>query len=148
MLKMDVESSPEGGNEFALETPSDTEGSRLFADNDDEEFKPRKPMKTRKLSYEEQMLWYAKWSFVVQCVIALCIIGFSVAVIIVVPVAVSSPQAKRATDLMEKVFEMHDYTKTMTDVTTGSKSQIEGLIQTYKVDEMVQGLKDMMTHSR
>lgn len=134
--------------DFALEPPtsSDNEESLLFDGDESKYSKPKRPMSVA--SFQQQMLWYARWSFYVQCVIALCIIGFSVAVVILIPVTVTSPGVRRATDLMEKVFEMHDYTKTMTDVTTGSKTQIEGLIQTYKVDEMVQGLKDMMAHSR
>jgi hypothetical protein len=143
MLKVDVDGIP---GDFGLDSASDNEGSRLFENDLEEPKKPRKMVKM--MTVEEQMLWYARASFIVQCIIMLCIIGFSVAVVILIPVTVTSPGVKRATDLMEKVFEMHDYTKTMTDVTTGSKTQIEGLLQTYKVDEMVQGLKDMMAHSR
>lgn len=129
-------------SEFGLDSASDNEGSRLF----DEE--PIKKHTRAKLSYKELKLWYLRAIFVTLVIILLCIIGFAVAIVILIPVAATSPGLKRATDLMDRVFEMHDYTKTMTDVTTGSKAQIETLMQTYKVDEMVMGLKDMMSQSR
>lgn len=130
--------------EFSLEGPSDNE-SNLFLD----ESEPIKhPKKTKTMNHKDLKVWYLRAIFITLCVIALCIIGFAVAIVILIPVTVTSSGVKRATILMDKVMEMHDYTKTMTDVTTGSKSQIEALVETYKVNDMIQGLQDMVAHSR
>jgi len=57
-------------------------------------------------------------------------------------------QFKRAVTLMDRVYEMHDYTKTMVDVTTQSQKDVQKAIDDYGVVDLIGSVKDVVIKAK
>jgi hypothetical protein len=64
--------------------------------------------------------------------------------VVVVSIAGTSQQMAKAVTLVDRVHEMHDYTKTMTDVTTESQAEMRKMMQEYDVNGMINSVKKMV----
>lgn len=147
--------------DFHLEEPSDNEGTHMLLDVDSDSDKYNKgrpafiragtvpPAKPKKpLTVEEHLYnltWYLRLVFWMLLVLLLLLIGTLVAIIVLMTTTATSPQFERAMRLVDKVGEMHDYTKTMTEVTTKGQERVGQAIVDYKVPEMIDSLKSMLT---
>lgn len=151
--------------EFRLEDPSDNEGSHMLIDVDSDDSnnkynkgktafiraggagttpaKPKKPLTVEEHLYN--LTWYLRLVFLMLLVLLLLLIGTLVAIIVLMTTTATSPQFERAMRLVDKVGEMHDYTKTMTEVTTKGQERVGQAIVDYKVPEMIDSLKSMLT---
>lgn len=144
--------------EFQLEDPSDNEGTHILIDSDSTEHKynkkpamnravakPKKPLTVEEHLYN--LTWYLRLVFWMLVVLLLLLIGTLVAIIVLMTTTAASPEFTRAMRLVDKVGEMHDYTKTMTEVTTRSQEKINEALVEYKVSEMIDTLKSMLSKS-
>jgi hypothetical protein len=119
-----------------------------YYDGDKHHKKPHHHAKKKPLTME-QHLEYIYWHTFWQTWIQAAILGLLIAVVAVgtgttLYVGYGSDQFKRAITLVDRVHEMHDYTKTMTDVTTGSQEEIKKAFLEYDVNGMINTVKKMV----
>ena len=105
--------------------------------------KKKKP----KMSMEQHMeylYWHAWWQTAFLLGIFVCVIILTAGGGIAVTIVSSSQQMAKAVTLVDRVHEMHDYTKTMTDVTTESQAEMRRMMQEYDVNGMINSVKKMV----
>lgn len=123
-------------------------GSHVFEHDDNEKHRKRHHHKpAKKLTMEqhiEYLYWHAWFQSIVQAAILGLIISIVVTGMVTVLVSSGSEQFKRAITLVDRVHEMHDYTKTMTDVTTGSQEELKKAFLEYDVNGMINTVKKMV----
>lgn len=144
MLKRSLVKRNDAQVEFELEAPQINVSSSSYdfiSENGDED-DVKKPSS---MSVAELQLWYIKGIFWMVFVIGSLLVAGAIALIVLASVIASSEQAHRAMHAMDSVFEMRDYTKTMTDMTVGSQKSIEEAIKQYRVHDMVQSIQNMVS---
>jgi len=107
--------------------------------------KKKKP----KMSMEQHieylyLYWHAWWQTACQITIVGLLAAILSGGIIVGGVVGTSQQMAKAVMLVDRVHEMHDYTKTMTDVTTESQAEMRKMMQEYDVNGMISTVKKMV----
>lgn len=148
--------------DFHLEPASDNENenTRMLIDADENKYHSKKPAFIRAgpggaasakkiiLTTEDHLYnltWYVRLIFWMLFVLLLLLIGTLVTIIVLLSTTSNSPEFTRAMRLVDRVYEMHDYTKTMTDVTTQSQEKIAQAIVDYRIPEMVDSLKSVIS---
>lgn len=120
----------------------------LYDDDNDKHRKHHHHKKTKpKLTMEqhiEYLYWHAWWQTGFLAGILGCVIALLAGGGIAVTVVGSSQQMAKAVMLVDRVHEMHDYTKTMTDVTTESQAEMRKMMQDYDVNGMISTVKKMV----
>lgn len=123
----------------------------LYDDDDNDKHRKHhhnnKTKKKSKLTMEQHIeyLYYHAWwqTFCQAAIVAL--LGVIVGGGVVVGIAAgTSQQMSKAVMLVDRVHEMHDYTKTMTDVTTESQAEMRRMMQEYDVNGMINSVKKMV----
>ncbi len=105
--------------------------------------KKNKPKLTME-QHIEYLYYHAWWQTVCQIVIV-GLLGAIVGGGVIVGIAAgTSQQMSKAVMLVDRVHEMHDYTKTMTDVTTESQAEMRKMMQEYDVNGMINSVKKMV----
>jgi hypothetical protein len=131
-------------SEFFLETsPSDGEEDGTLIPRSSN-IHSKNIIKKKPMSFQEQQLWYLRMIFLTSLAILGVMIGVLVATIIVVPVVASSNQFSRTVTLIDKVYEMHDYTKSMTDMTLSSQAKVEEALLAFDVPNMIKSIKKIV----
>lgn len=96
----------------------------------------------------EQHIEYLYWHAWVQTLLQIAIVALLGVIVgsgvVVVSIAGTSQQMAKAVTLVDRVHEMHDYTKTMTDVTTESQAEMRKMMQEYDVNGMINSVKKMV----
>lgn len=139
-------------SEFDLESPIDANDTMYeFVTNltDDDttgtvaaQKSQKKPVNT--MSVAEQQLWYAKYTFWTVFTIGSLLILGTIALIVLGAVILSSNQAQRAVTVIDRVYEMRDYTKTMTDLTVGSQESFAKAVKDFQVSDMIRGIHSVI----
>lgn len=148
MLKRTLVKRNDAQVEFELETPDINTSYNFISENnndDDNGGGDNKGKGKSSMSVAELQLWYIKGIFWMVFVIGSLLVAGAIALIVLASVIASSEQAHRAMHAMDSVFEMRDYTKTMTDMTVGSQKSIEEAIKQYRVHDMVQSIQNMVS---
>ena len=91
------------------------------------------------------MLWYLKGIFYLLIIIGIGMLGCIITVVVLIAVGATSDQVQKAVTVVDKVFEMHDYTKTMTDGFVTSQDAMKQAIQDYNVDNMIKSVSSMVS---
>jgi hypothetical protein len=96
----------------------------------------------------EQHIEYLYWHAWIQTLLQIAIVALLGVIVgsgvVVVSIAGTSQQMAKAVTLVDRVHEMHDYTKTMTDVTTESQAEMRKMMQEYDVNGMINSVKKMV----
>jgi hypothetical protein len=96
----------------------------------------------------EQDIEYLYWHAWIQTLLQFAIVALLGVIVgsgvVVVSIAGTSQQMAKAVTLVDRVHEMHDYTKTMTDVTTESQAEMRKMMQEYDVNGMINSVKKMV----
>jgi hypothetical protein len=133
---------------FSLEDPSSTDNEEqndLLLQKTSHIHSKKMPFKKRpKMSFQDLQIWYLRGIFLVCLAVLGVMIAVLVVTIVVVPVVTSSSQFSRTITLIDKVYEMHDYTKSMTDMTLASQTKIEEAMAAYDIPNMMKSFKKIV----
>ncbi len=136
--------------DFVLEPQEFQEHEKLIPSAREKKKKQQKYFEKPKTLEQllQEVVSLLKWIFFVL----VAILGLMIATLVVLTgVTISttnSEQFKRAVGIIDRVDGLYGYTKTMTDVTTGSKTQIEKAIVDYDVDGIITSVKNLVQSTK
>lgn len=121
---------------FDLESEGDSNYEFIRGDTD-------KPLSN--MSVAEQQLWYLKGIFWMVFTIGALLIAGAITLIVLAAIIASADQTQKAITVVDRVYEMRDYTKTMTDLTVGSQESIAKAMKDFDVENMVKNIQNVIS---
>jgi len=156
--------NPPKETDFHLATPteSDAESSNLFdIEEEDEEIDQRFefgdvngknkkvgvrfPTKSKPLTDNEKIIWYLWFISLLLIGILGVMIGTLVGTFTTGAVVAQSEQFSRAVALIDRVYGLYDYTKSMAEMSLESKENVVSAMKEYEVSKIMNSVHNMAT---